>query len=377
MPTLDSIPLATAANLRRATPTLKSYKALIGLDGFVDEIIAVVDQRTSPTDYTPLPTIARLGDKIRNAAGQSSNYELVVKQQKLGGNGTLMANALAAVGMDVTYVGSLGLPAPHPVFQDLVSRCSEAISIADPGHTDALEFSDGKLMLGKLTPLNDVNWPNLLAHVGQDRLTEFVRRSSLVAMNNWTMLTHMSDIWSHLQTDVLPHLPRENRRFFVDLADPEKRSREDLHGALQLLTGFQSHADVTLGLNLKESQQISTALGLAPAADTDAAIEQSARAIRGKLDLACVVIHPRRGAAAATANESAWFTGPFTFTPKISTGAGDHFNAGFALAQTLGLPLDQSLCTACATSGYYVRHALSPTADQLADFLEHLPTPQS
>ena len=41
--------------------------------------------------------------------------------------------------------------------------------------------------------------------------------------------------------------------------------------------------------------------------------------------------------------------------PKISTGAGDHFNAGFCLGRVLGFWLAESLCAGVATSGYYVR----------------------
>jgi sugar/nucleoside kinase (ribokinase family) len=62
--------------------------------------------------------------------------------------------------------------------------------------------------------------------------------------------------------------------------------------------------------------------------------------------------------------------------PKISTGAGDHFNAGFCLGLVLGFSLPESLCVGVATSGYYVRTAQSPTATELADFIAELPAPQ-
>ena len=59
--------------------------------------------------------------------GESSNYELVVKQQKLGGNGPIMANALASFGMNVTYIGNLGYPAIHPVFEEFAKRAEERL----------------------------------------------------------------------------------------------------------------------------------------------------------------------------------------------------------------------------------------------------------
>ena len=77
----------------------------------------------------------------------------MVTQRKLGGNGPIMANALACLGLHVTYLGCLGYPEIDPVFRDFATRATVR-SIAEAGHTDALEFDDGKLMLGKQS-----RWP--------------------------------------------------------------------------------------------------------------------------------------------------------------------------------------------------------------------------
>ena len=362
-------------DLLAAAPKIASTQALIGLDGFVDEIIAVVEKRHDHASYEAVSTIGHLSRKIAAAVGQSSNYELVVKEMKLGGNGPIMANALANIGLRVTYVGNLGYPNIHPVFGDF-ARKAEVISIGEPGHTDALEFDDGKIMLGKLMPLHDVNWDNLLSRVGEEVLKKLVGRSKLIGMVNWTMLPHMSRIWAKLLEAVIPHLEKHERRLFIDLADPEKRTQGDILDALSLVKRFQAHVDVILGLNLKESAEIADVLGLAGKANPEIHIQETAEVIRAKLDLACVVVHPRRGAAAATANESATFAGPFVTHPKISTGAGDHFNAGFCLARVMGLGLAQSLCVGVSTSGYYVRTGDSPTLEQLTQFMHVLPDPQ-
>lgn len=362
--------------LKAAAPTLKSTKSLVGLDGFVDNIIAVVDKRHGLDSYEPVKTIDVLGNKILNAAGQSSNYELVVKQQKLGGNGPIMANALASFGMSVTYIGNLGYPTVHPAFEEFAKRAT-VISIADPGTTDALEFEDGKLMLGKLQPLGDVNWDNLLSRVGEKQLKTLMSDAKLIGMVNWTMLPFMSRIWAKLLDEVIPNIERHQRKLFVDLADPEKRTHADILEALKLLSRFQDQVDVILGLNLKESMEVADVLGLPGQSDPEKHIEETAKAIRAELNLHCVVIHPRRGAAAATEDASATFFGPFVQQPKISTGAGDHFNAGFCLGRTLGFGLEESLCCGVATSGYYVRTAISPSATELADFIAELPPPQA
>jgi sugar/nucleoside kinase (ribokinase family) len=375
-PTRQQIAELTSRKLAAAAPSVPQIKTLVGLDGFVDNIISVVDKRQDLHTFDRVKTIGHLGQKISNAAGQSSNYELVVTQQKLGGNGPIMANALASIGMDVTYVGNLGYPAVHPVFADFAKR-ARVISIAEPGYTDALEFEDGKVMFGKHESLKDVNWDNLLGRVGKDKLKTYLQPARLIGMVNWTMLPHMTRIWAKLLDEVIPDIERHDRKLFIDLADPEKRTHADIMDALKMLTRFQDQVDVILGLNLKESLEVADVLGLPGAKDAEAAIEDNARAIREKLHLECVVIHPRRGAAAATATASAKFEGPFVKEPKISTGAGDHFNAGFCLGRVLGFSLPESLCTGVATSGYYVRNAESPSATQLAGFIAELPPPQA
>ena len=90
----------------------------------------------------------RLSTRLAGAAGKSTNIELVNQVTKLGGNGPIMANALASFGIAVTYIGNLGYPTLHPVFEPF-AKVAEVHSIAEPGHTDALEFEDGKIMLGK------------------------------------------------------------------------------------------------------------------------------------------------------------------------------------------------------------------------------------
>jgi len=48
-----------------------------------------------------------------------------------------------------------------------------------------------------------------------------------------------------------------------------------------------------------------------------------------------VVIHPTAYALATGPDTTALVEGPFTPKPKITTGAGDHFNSGFCLGKLL------------------------------------------
>src|SRR5258708_16874160 len=294
---------SAAGKLKAAASSLSSVKATIGIDGFVDEIIAVVDKRHNVVSFDAIATIDVFGNKILRAAGQSSNYELVVKQMKLGGNGPIMANALASHGMSVTYIGCVGYPSIHPVFQELAKRAT-VISIAEPGHTDALEFSDGKLMLGKYASMNDVNWENLIARVGREKLKTLVGQAQLVGFVNWTMLPYLTDVWRKLLEDGILSAGGKRRLFIVDLCDPEKRKAEDIAEAMNLLTRMQEQVDIILGLNLRESTTIAEVMSLEVPAEAEAAIEKLPANIRKKLNLSCVVIPPPKGSAPPTPHPS-------------------------------------------------------------------------
>ncbi|MFG0275677.1 MAG: PfkB family carbohydrate kinase, partial [Phycisphaerales bacterium] len=98
--------------------------------------------------------------------------------------------------------------------------------------------------------------------------------------------------------------------------------------------------------------------------------------LRDALGFRCVVVHGQRRSAAASVDECASFDAPFTARPVISTGAGDHFNAGFVLASCLGLPLAERLACASAVAGRYVRTAHSPTRGELLSMLRDMPAPE-
>ena len=189
-----------AERLLAAVDRATQLSAFVGLDGFVDEILHVVDKRENAEVFSRLPTIAKLAERLAGAAGKSTNVELVNHVTKLGGNGPIMANALASFGLKVTYLGNLGYPTLHPVFNDFAKR-AEVHTIAEPGHTDALEFDDGKIMMGKHYSLKDVTWENICARFGREKFSAKFSSADLVGFVNWTMLPYMSNIWEALQID--------------------------------------------------------------------------------------------------------------------------------------------------------------------------------
>ena len=361
-----------AAELKAAAGRVPQLKAFMGFDGFVDNILRVADRVVSTGQYEWVPTIARLAERIARAAGKSTNIELVSQQIKLGGNGPIMANVMAGFGLKVCYLGNLGHPDLHPVFRDFAKR-AEVHSIHEPGYTDALEFDDGKLMLGKLEALKQFDWQLIKDRFGADKLATKLNEAQFAAFVNWTHYPQMTGVWSAILNEVCPKITGPRRRLFFDLADPEKRTAADIADMLKIVSGYQKHFDVILGLNEKESSEIGESLGLDTGNHSPEGLAALGAKIRERLAVDTVVIHPVACALAVSEGDTAMVEGPFTPKPLITTGAGDHFNAGFCLGKLLGFDNALSVLTGVTSSGFYVRTAKSPGIDDMVKLLGDWP----
>ncbi len=369
---------SAAAAALAAVPANHRPEVLVGFDGFIDHIIDVVATRASTTSYTAMTTISEYGNRVLQAAGKSANFELVVKQSKIGGNGPIMANALCSFDHQVTAIGVLGGDVIDPVFAPLAQRAKQTITLGPAGSTDALEFSDGKLMLGKVLPMVQVTYARLLEKVGRDQLAAILKRSTGIATVNWTMTLGMTEIWNRLAEDLLPGLRPDRPLWFVDLADPAKRTVDDQRKGLAALGKLQKHVDVVLGMNEMELRQVLAALGK-QWQDGDSEWEQARKGceiVRDTLGVSWAMCHLVKSAAVAWAKGrdgkagSAAADGFFDPKPKITTGAGDHFNAGFLAALLAGIDPASAIQIGGATSGHYVRTAVSPTRAQVVAFLK-------
>jgi sugar/nucleoside kinase (ribokinase family) len=102
-------------------------------------------------------------------------------------------------------------------------------------------------------------------------------------------------------------------------------------------------------------------------------LQQLCREIHVRIRVDTIIVHPTAYALASGPDALALVEGPFTAKPKITTGAGDHFNSGFCLGKMLGLSTERCLLTGVATSGFYVRTAQSPSISDLATLLRNWP----
>ena len=318
-----------------------------------------------------MPTIAAFGELVTRAAGHSSLREIVVTSVHPGGCAINMGDGLAALGIPVDCFATLGEPA-HPAFAAITERFRSAHSWGrEPGRTLAYEFADGKLMFSSVTQLAEMTADKVAELLADGTYLKACREARLISLTDWTLYPHMTAVWRRLLRDVyakLSHRPA----FFVDLVDPSSRSRADLGEALRVLKEFEATGPLTLGLNGNEANIVARLLDLPLCTEGDPVSSRAlAEAIRGHLFISEVIIHHIKTTAVAGTDGSASLRGPYCAQPKKSTGAGDRFNAGYALGRLLGFSPEERLLTACASSGFFVREARSASLAELTNFLSH------
>ena len=149
----------------------------------------------------------------------------------------------------------------------------------------------------------------------------------------------------------------------------QRRSFERRVRAWKRRHGTQARFDVVLGMNFAEARKIAQALGLpAPSEEASSALECAA-ALRISLGIEAVTIHQRRWAVAVTMRERVCAPSLFVPQPVTTTGAGDHYNAGFCLGLLGRASLDECVGSGLATAGRYIRTGSSPTLSELQCFL--------
>lgn len=356
--------------LRERSPEIATLQVVAGFDGFVDEIISVVEERRGLSEWTPVKDIGTFGSLIQAAAGRSSLREIIVHRADPGGCSVNLGDGLMALGMQFDCFATLGQPR-HAAFDAFATQCRNCHSWGrEPGRTLAFEFADGKLMFSSVAQLAGFNCELLQQTLQDGAYAAACRKAGLIALTDWTLYPHMTECWRKLQAEVFSQLAHRPY-FFLDLVDPTSRSEKDIQAMLDAIPGFEAAGPTALGVNGTEANVLSRALGLPPAPEEMVALREQAAQLRARLGISQVVTHCVKLAVAADEHGTWGVQGPYCAQPKKSTGAGDRFNAGYVCGLLLNLPPEARLLLGCAASGFFVRQARSGTAGELADFAVH------
>jgi hypothetical protein len=344
---------------------------LVGFDGFIDTILQVVDQRQSATEYTRVPTLKVLASASRQPPIKAPTSSLSFRKQSWAATGRSWRTHLRRWLCDNLLRHDRFFRISHEVFHELAARAEMCLSRNPPSPmpTNSMMENSSRASTRRLPKSMSKRSASASA-----LMSGAMRGKSraISGMVNWTMLPHHTEVWRRIQTD-FPGIENDARKtLFFDLADPEKRTPDDIAEALETLSDFGTKHDVVLGLNEKEGLRVAEVLGLTVRGDGEERIASLA-AIFGLHSMSPFVWFTRRlYAGAASRDDVAVVHGPFTSKPKISTGAGDHFNAGFCCGLLAGGDLETALQIGAGTSGLLCAASAKPVALRLSFFLRSL-----
>lgn len=356
--------------LKNTGSNSNSLSAFVGFDGFVDKLARVVQSRQADGIFKAYETIPEFAIKIATSAAKSADFEIMIQEERMGGNAPIMANALGCLGIEAICAGAVGRDTVHPVFTHQSDRCT-FLPICDPGEALALEFDDGKLMLAILSSLGELDWNLIKESIGYDKFLSLVKDCRLFAMVNWSLLINASNIWAGFRNDVLSrvHCAGKHPLLFFDIADPSKHSSKSICECLELIATFQELGDTTLGLNENEARLVYGAIfGISEPLHVP--LERVAEELFGSINVDVLLIHQREGCIVCINAGKVCLHGKLVEKPALSTGGGDNFNAGYCFGRLHGLQPVDAAQLGMAASSFYVEYGRSPNLSDLIYRLE-------
>jgi uncharacterized ferredoxin-like protein len=360
----DTIPLIIH---RLQNMKVEETHAFLGFDACIDNIVRIVKNKKANKDVAFFTSSKQFGEFLISLDNRSCSIELRTQRSKPGGNMVITANALGNLGLKVDCAGTFGLPHISPVFGSISPNCT-LHTIENVITTTLLEFNDSKLMMFDPGPYATLDWNVIKDRLGKEKIKELILSKKLVAFLNWSEIENSSIIWEGILTEILSTIthPVELPYFLTDFSDCSRRSKKDILHSIELLSKFRKFFKVIISLNENEAEVIAKALELVG----NNSEEEFIKTLFSALQPDELAVHRTNDALGYNGLNFEKCDTFYCQEPKILTGGGDNFNAGYCFARLNGFDLFESLIIANAVSGYYVRFGNSPGIEGIIEILK-------
>lgn len=340
-----------------------AWKACVGFDGYIDSIAHLMRQ-VGGDEGIPFDTMQSAGMYFVEKAGKSCCVEMAKFSTRMGGNAPLFSAALSGLNRDIDLIGCLGKEEIHTVFHSLATKI-RVTTVGEPGKCIALEFSDGKIMLSENTDTRDLDYSVLSCQPG---ILRILADCDLMVLLNWSEMLHMQDIWEGILQNVISKENRQKKqKVFFDLSDCSSRSRDDILQMRETLRAYALRRETLLSLNENEAGVLCDVIG-----EECRDISGMARALQNDLGVSVVSVHSVYASCAARSSGCTEEENLHIDHPSVSTGGGDHFNAGLAYGWMQNYPDGEMLTLANCFGSCFVRDGTTPSLERVKHCLEEL-----
>lgn len=326
---------------------LKGKTVFSGFDGYIDYLYSVVEKEESGVKKMFHNSGDFLGS-LNNSFRRSSEYEIVLKKRKLGGNAPILAAAVASMGASVTCAGMFdGVEKDEIDFIDWQAKERISLfSLGKPAVTYALEFADCKYMfadcgnLGK--QIQELNGK-------REKIEQAIRAADIIACVNWAAMPEVKEVLQRVFQNSSASI--KSRYLFLDLSDIRRKDSQSIQEYFRSITLIKNKNGIKTCLSINENEFDVLCKKL----DIDAGLfEEALSALRNKLNLDEIILHAMKTAVFCSDSVFCTEEKQQIKAPVITTGAGDNFNAGICVAKLLDLPPKEQLNVGNRAAEYYV-----------------------
>lgn len=332
-------------------------KCAIGFDAYIDKIARVVKSRADNKHFEYYSKIEEFGNRILKMKGLSGDLETITESIRYGGNAPLMAGGLASLGAEVCLVSPIG---DNSCFDGLKAKVG-IINIGRPAESVNLEFEDGKVMLGENSILSEVKLDTLIGENLIDGIIKAFSDSELLGFVNWSQMENILPVYEY----ILKNLDEKERILFMDMADFSKKPPEKITEFLNTVSVNKKGLTAIIGLNENELNLMADYANVKRCADITEYAEAVSKAIRLN-----IVVHGLDYSVFIKNGKAFYARGRLVEKPKLSTGGGDHFNAGFCYALLKKSDEKEALRFAMGVSGAYITDGVSPDEERVYEYLK-------
>ena len=349
--------------IRRSIPLLKEKQILAGFDGFIDTIVKPVREFGANGKHEYYNTIAEFGSFIAGHSHKSTSIQYEIQRKRPGGNMPHFVLALDALTLPVTAIGMLqndtgGIDA---LFGKLGKR---RYSYLPAGTATVMEFDDGKIFFSSADVAGVSNKEKVFPQIQQvfPQFQDAAASADLIAFLNWSELPFAQELWNDVFIHALDPAAADKTRFvFFDLCDTGAKNLSEIRTVLSLIKKTGKRRAAILSMNKNELLDVAGKIS-----GQSLSVTESAEYLFGYLNIDELVVHQHTESIAISGKDGL-VTEPCILNknPKISTGAGDNFNAAYCVATLAGLPMAEKLRFANAYAGAYIAKGSSPNLESL------------
>jgi len=339
-------------------------RVFVGFDGYIDRLVRLRKNQNIPPDY--FKSVGEFSGFVTNYANQSADINVRRIGEKLGGNGPILADALARKGVPLACVGAFGYPALEKIYEPLSDICN-LISVEETGFTFILEFEDGKLMFGDSDSFYNITWGRLEEIIGHSGLFELLDECDMLCFANWSALFESNDLLEGIIRTART-ISSKPRSIFFDIADPAPKTPAQFGELFRLMGQAREKFEVILGLNPKEALiAYNHFFSEQEAAYADSLAEK----LLDEMPVDELVVHSidyalagrKNGTLCQSPNDS-------VAMPAVLAGGGDNFNSGYCLGKLLDLNPELCACLGNLAATIYVASGKASSVPDIIELIE-------